>query len=83
MNRHRVIVIGGGPAGLMAAGEAAAAGRPVLLLEKMAKPGRKLGITGKGRCNLTNIAEISDFIKHLAAMAVFCTRPSPDFSHRS
>ena len=64
MNRHRVIVIGGGPAGLMAAGEAAAAGRQVLLLEKMANPGRKLGITGKGRCNLTNIADLSDFIKH-------------------
>ena len=64
MKANRVIVIGGGPAGLMAAGEAAASGGQVLLLEKMARPGRKLGITGKGRCNLTNIAELSEFIHH-------------------
>jgi predicted Rossmann fold flavoprotein len=60
----QVIVIGGGPAGLMAAGQAALAGADVLLLEKMDWPGRKLEITGKGRCNITNIAEMEDFIAH-------------------
>lgn len=48
------VVIGAGPAGLMAAGVCAARGRRVLLLEKNAVTGRKLRITGKGRCNVTN-----------------------------
>jgi len=49
-----VAVIGGGPAGLMAAGRAAELGKKVVLLEKNKKPGRKLVLTGKGRCNITN-----------------------------
>ena len=49
-----VIVIGAGPAGMMAAITAAGAGAKVLLLEKNTRPGRKLMITGKGRCNVTN-----------------------------
>lgn len=64
MTRHTVIVIGGGPAGLMAAGQAALQGVDVLLLEKMNRPGRKLRITGKGRCNLTNVAPMDEFIAH-------------------
>jgi predicted Rossmann fold flavoprotein len=59
-----VIVVGGGAAGLMAAGEAAGAGARTLLLEKMPRPGRKLRITGKGRCNVTNTAEIGVFLDH-------------------
>jgi len=59
-----VIVIGGGPAGLMAAGQAALGGPSVLLLEKMDQPGRKLRITGMGRCNLTNIIDREAFITH-------------------
>ncbi len=59
-----VIVIGGGAAGLMAAGRAAQQGAATLLVEKMDRPGRKLHITGKGRCNLTNIAPLDDFITH-------------------
>jgi predicted Rossmann fold flavoprotein len=59
-----IIVIGGGAAGLMAAGQAAAAGARVLLLERMKKPGLKIGISGKGRCNLTNISELPAFIEH-------------------
>ena len=50
----KVIVIGGGPAGMMAAVAAAENGHGVLLLEKNEKLGKKLYITGKGRCNLTN-----------------------------
>ncbi len=63
-NKLKIIVIGAGPAGMMAAGQAALSGADVLLLEKMKRLGRKLVITGKGRCNLTNIAEIADFIAH-------------------
>ena len=54
MREFDLIVIGGGPAGMMAAGTAARRGHNVALLEKMEKLGRKLRITGKGRCNLTN-----------------------------
>ena len=54
-NKHfDIAVIGGGPAGLIAAGRAAAKGASVVLLEKNDKLGKKLLITGKGRCNLTN-----------------------------
>ena len=60
----RLIVVGGGPAGLMAAGQAAALGAEVLLVEKMSRPARKLRISGKGRCNLTNHASQSEFIAH-------------------
>jgi hypothetical protein len=66
-----IIVIGGGAAGMMAAGQAAQAGSRTLLLEKMPLPGRKLGITGKGRCNLTNVAEIREFIEHFGPSGRF------------
>ncbi|AHF07295.1 NAD(P)/FAD-dependent oxidoreductase [Desulfitobacterium metallireducens] len=62
MSVQDVIVIGAGAAGLMAAGQAASAGAKVLLLEKKEKPGRKIAISGKGRCNLTNAENVSDFI---------------------
>lgn len=66
-----LIVIGAGPAGLMAAGLAAGRGIPTLLLEKMDRPGRKLRITGKGRCNLTNQSELGDFINHFGKNGPF------------
>ena len=59
---YDIIVIGGGAAGLMAAGQAAEKGASVLLLEKKKKTGLKLGITGKGRCNLTNVAPVREFL---------------------
>jgi predicted Rossmann fold flavoprotein len=71
MKTRKVIVIGGGPAGLMAAGQAAEAGAEILLLEKMQRAGLKLCITGKGRCNITNIAEISDFLSHFGKTGPF------------
>lgn len=55
------IVIGGGAAGLIACGRLAERGISVTLIEKNTKMGRKLRITGKGRCNITNAAEIEDF----------------------
>ncbi|MBW2646630.1 MAG: NAD(P)/FAD-dependent oxidoreductase [Deltaproteobacteria bacterium] len=65
MTKRNIIVVGGGPAGLMAAGQAAELGAETLLLEKMNRLGRKLRITGKGRCNLTNTAPLAEFITHL------------------
>jgi predicted Rossmann fold flavoprotein len=65
MSKYDVIVVGAGPAGLLAAGRAAEKGAKVLVLEKMKQEGRKLLITGKGRCNITNNAQISEFIKHV------------------
>ena len=59
------MVIGGGPAGLMAAGQAALIGSPVLLLERTARLGAKLRLTGHGRCNLTNTAPLDAFLAHL------------------
>lgn len=60
-----VIVIGAGPAGMMAAYEAAQQGAKVLLLEKNEKTGRKLRITGKGRCNLTNDSDVREVLANI------------------
>ena len=81
-NRPRIIVGGAGAAGMMAAGAAAAAGAKVLLLEKMKQPGRKLAITGKGRCNLTNICEIREFIEHFGRTGRFLRQALHRFSNR-
>ena len=64
---YDVIVVGGGAAGLMAACTAAERGRKVLLLEKMDQAGRKLRITGKGRCNLTNTNPLRDTLPHIGS----------------
>lgn len=61
----KICVIGGGAAGCMAAVTAARAGADVILLEKNEKIGKKLYITGKGRCNLTNNCDASDFLKNV------------------
>jgi predicted Rossmann fold flavoprotein len=71
MSEHGILVIGAGAAGMMAAGQAAEAGAQVLLLEKMNRPGRKLAITGKGRCNITNTAEVTAFISHFGRNGMF------------
>lgn len=60
----KVIVIGGGPAGIMAAGVAAGRGRDVILLEKNSKLGKKLLISGKGRCNITNDTDVEGLIEN-------------------
>ena len=70
-NVPRVVVVGGGAAGLMAAGQAAQSGATVVVIEKMRRPGRKLCITGKGRCNLTNVAPLPEFIAHFGPTGPF------------
>ena len=71
MKKQKVIVIGGGPAGMMAAITAAKNKNDVTLIEKMRTVGRKLSITGKGRCNITNHIDISDFIKNIPGNGKF------------
>ncbi len=71
MSARRVLVVGAGPAGLMAAAKAAEAGASVLLLEKMKQPGRKMMITGKGRCNITNVAPIAEIVKNIPGNGSF------------
>lgn len=66
-----IIVVGGGPAGMIAAGYAAAAGDNVTLIEKNNKLGKKLFITGKGRCNLTNASDPEELIANTAANPYF------------
>jgi len=65
MEECDVIVVGAGPAGLLAAGSASQHGARVLVLEKMRQPGRKLLITGKGRCNITHDSDPDEFIRHV------------------
>lgn len=64
-NNYDVIVVGGGPAGIIAAGRAAQLGAKVLVVEKMRQAGRKLLITGKGRCNITNNAPVTEYFKNI------------------
>ena len=62
---YDVIVVGAGAAGLLAAGRAAELGGKVLVLEKMERAGRKILISGKGRCNITNAAPLCDVLQHI------------------
>ena len=71
MTKSDIIVIGGGAAGLMAAAGAASQGCSVTVLEKMPRPGRKIMITGKGRCNFTNLKAWNEFSAHI--------HPKPNF----
>ena len=67
----KVLVIGGGAAGCMAAYSAAMAGHDVTLLEKNEKLGKKIYITGKGRCNFTNACDVEDFFKNVVSNPKF------------
>ena len=87
----KVVIVGAGAAGMMAAIVAASHGAEVVLLEKMDQPGRKLRITGKGRCNLTNTASIKDTLTHFGpdrqwmrnSLAQFSNTPLMEFfEHR-
>ena len=67
----KIIVIGGGPAGIMAALTAANGGAEVALWERNKSLGRKLAITGKGRCNITNMADTKDLVKNMPGNGSF------------
>lgn len=80
MSSFDVIVIGGGAAGMMAAGRAASRGRRVLLLEKNKELGKKLSITGGGRCNITNAEQdIHALLAHYGESAKFLYSPFSQF----
>ena len=61
----KVLIVGGGAAGLMAAGAAVRQGHEVTVLEHMEKPGQKILVTGKGRCNVTNDCTAEEFLRHV------------------
>jgi len=65
MNHHEIIVVGGGAAGMLAAFFAAREGAKVLLLERNEKLGKKIYITGKGRCNVTNACDTEEFLRNV------------------
>lgn len=67
----KIIVVGGGAAGMLAAYAAASYGAEVLLLEKMNGVGKKIRITGKGRCNITNVADIKGCIANIPGNGSF------------
>lgn len=78
----RIIVIGGGPAGMMAAWAAASKGHKVLLLEKNEKLGKKLFITGKGRCNVTNDCSMEEFFGHMVTNSKFLYSSFSQFTNK-
>ena len=76
----KIIVIGAGPAGMMSAIRAAENGAQVTLFEKNPRVGRKLGITGKGRCNLTNTADTAEIVKNIPGNGKFLFSALKKFS---
>ncbi len=80
---YDVIVIGAGAAGLMAAATAARSGKKVLLMEKMEKAGRKIRITGKGRCNLTNARPPEEFKEAIRTNADFFDVAFAEFNNKA
>ena len=80
---YDVIVIGAGAAGMMAAGTAARNGKKVLVIEKMEKAGRKIRITGKGRCNLTNARPPEEFASQVRTNAEFFATAFAEFNNRA
>lgn len=78
----RVIVVGGGPAGMMAAWAAAAKGHKVILLEKNEKLGKKLFITGKGRCNVTNACPPEEFFSKIVTNPKFLYSSFSQFTNQ-
>lgn len=79
----RVIVIGGGAAGMMAAATAADKGHQVTLLERNEKLGKKVFITGKGRCNLTNASDIEEIFEHVVTNRKFLYSALYGFDNRA
>ena len=82
MNAKRIIVIGGGPAGMMAAIRAAALHQDVTLLEKKPALANKLLLSGKGRCNLTNACDLDQFLKRFSHNGAFLRDAFKKFFNR-
>ena len=82
-NMYDVIVVGAGAAGMMAAATAAKNGRRVLLMEKMEKAGRKIRISGKGRCNLTNARPPEEFREAIRTNADFFDVAFAEFNNKA
>ncbi len=80
-SNYDVIVVGGGAAGMLAAIFAARNGRKVILLEKNDRLGKKLFITGKGRCNITNACDIEDLFQNVVTNKKFLYGPFYSFSN--
>ena len=78
----KVIVIGGGPAGILASISASSCGDEVTILEKMPTIGKKLLITGKGRCNITSSIDIQDFIKNIPGNGMFLYSAFNNFNNK-
>ncbi|MCL2165830.1 MAG: NAD(P)/FAD-dependent oxidoreductase, partial [Clostridiales bacterium] len=76
-----VLVVGGGPAGLLAAIRAARLGARVILAERNSVLGKKLSITGKGRCNITNTGDVADFIRQYGEQGRFLYSAFSRFFH--
>lgn len=71
---YELVIIGGGPGGLMAAAEAVKYGLKVVLLEKNDKPGKKLLVTGGGQCNLTHVQPMNDLLSHYHEKSKFAAK---------
>ncbi len=82
MKSYQTIVIGAGAAGLLAAGRAAQVGQNVLVIERNERPGRKLLITGKGRCNVTNASPYDDYMKKVFPRPRFLNHAFKEFFHQ-
>ena len=78
----KVIVVGGGPAGMMSAITSAENGNEVILIEKMPSFGKKMLITGKGRCNITSSLYMSDFIKNTPGNGTFLYSAFQNYTNR-
>ncbi|MDY3982991.1 MAG: NAD(P)/FAD-dependent oxidoreductase [Veillonellaceae bacterium] len=83
MKDKHIIIVGAGAAGLLAAATASRLGAKVTVLEKMNLPGLKMGITGKGRCNITNAADsMDDFIKNTPGNGKFLYSAYQQFTNK-
>ena len=78
----KVIVVGGGPAGMCAAISAKKSGYDVILLEKTSRLGKKLSITGKGRCNITSSLDMSEFIQNIPGNGRFLYSAFQNFTNK-
>ncbi|MGE5197714.1 MAG: NAD(P)/FAD-dependent oxidoreductase [Deltaproteobacteria bacterium] len=81
MNVKKIIVVGAGPAGMMAAIRAAQKAQQVTLIEKNSSPGKKLLLSGKGRCNLTNTSDLNFFIERFSENGQFLRDAFKKFFH--